>query len=227
MSEHLSRRVLLAGLTTLAATPAFADAAKGGGIKSVEAKRLFPFYDRYLAIPAAERTHFGMAYTLRREGGTLEGVQATLVDGGRRTPIRIAPSGRVLTLPTAAQLRSGRVEFNLPENARFGMSLAIEPTARLAEEMSAADLKKAVEQAAAGARRAAGVMGFAVPRLDRIVFAGVGSGQAVSADGRAQALPAQNGGPAFVPASHPQASVLRFPSAPRSAQIGGAPRNRS
>lgn len=213
--HRASRRSLLAALIALgAAAPALAEDGK-----TVELKRVFPFLQAYLKIPPADRSRFTLSYYLRQDGKPFAG-QVWIIDDGQRTPVPIAPDGRIERLPTLAQLDGGRIHFDAPEKSKMGVSLEVQPLAPPAVEMSARELAAAVAQAAAGARKVAGVMSFAVPKLDQVSFPGAPSGEVIFADGRRAPLPMLKGAPVFEPAKTPGAATLRFPKAPMRVLIG-------
>ena len=209
-----SRRFVLAAL---AAFVLCAQAQAGERTVALPVKKLFPYLDAYLSLPPAERSRFAMAYRVLVDGKPAAGLRLFVVDGGQRTSLSIDATGRIGRQPSLAQLRSNdaKVEVTGPEGHKFGLRLDIEPLAAPAAEMDAHALALACQQATAGAKKAAGVMGFAAPRLDRVVFEGASGGQAVTADGRAVALAVVKGEPVFDPAKLPDARVLRFARAPR------------
>lgn len=206
---RMSRRALLAGAGAFAAAgPAAAEEApidKG-----------FPYLEQYLKLPAAERDRFALAYYLSRDGKPAAGVKVSIVDGAAHTPVSIGPKGRMERLPTLAQLqsKSAKVVIDAPEGAKLSLTLSVEPTVRPAAEMSAADLAASVAQAARGAKKAAGLIGFAVPKLQKIRIYGGAGGQAVFADGSARPLPVEKGAAVFEPAVLKGAAKLRFTTAP-------------
>lgn len=214
-----SRRRVLAGLLALAA----AGPALAAGKKSVEVAKVFPYLENYLKLPAAERSRFTLAYYLQRDGRPAAGVKGALVQGEVRTPLAVNAAGRVSPLPTLAQIKArAMVEFDVPENTRFSMSLAIEPLMRPAAELSAAELALAVTQAAKGTKKAAGLMGVAMPAITAVHFKGAAGGQAIDANGRATTLPVVSGAPVFEPAKYSNARTVRFSRAPTQMSLGPA-----
>lgn len=206
-----SRRAVLTGFAALAAAgPAAAE-------KLGDAKKAFPFLDAYLKIPPAERNRFTLSYRI-----TLDGTPPAmwLVDGGRRTPVPLTADGRVARLPTLDQLERSKVAVDAPEKAKLAVNLQIEALAPPASEMDAAQLAAALDQAARGSRKAAGLLRFAMPKLTQVHFRGVTAGEVIYADGRRAALPLDKGHPVFEPAKHPGARMLRFPKAPMTVLIG-------
>lgn len=206
-----TRRALLATSLAFAATPALAADEK----KSVEVGKVFPYLENFWKIPAAQRSHFTVAYYLSREGKPAAGLTGAIVQGATRTPFSTGPGGRVLRLPTAAQLKAkAMLELDVPASTKFSMKMLIEPLARPAAEMSATELAVAVTQAAKGAKKVAGLMGMAMPTIDRVVFKGVSAGTIVHADGRTAAMRIEKGSPVFEPGRLPTARTLKFAKAP-------------
>lgn len=215
---QLSRRGLIAAVAASAvAGPAFA------AERLVPVGKIFPFLDVYLKIPAAERSRFTMAYRFTAGGKPAAGLKLSIVEGGQRTPLPVGPDGRALRLPTLQQLQSkAQVAVEAAAGQKFGVSLSVEPLVRPAAEMSAPELAMAVTQAASGAKRAAGVMGFAVPKFERVWLFGAQGGQVVYANGAKAALPVVKGAPVFDPAAHRNAKTLLFAKAPARMEIGPA-----
>lgn len=205
-----TRRVLVASILALAASPAIA-----AGKKSVEVGKAFPFLENYLKLPAGERSRFTVAYYLKRDGRPAVGLKGSIIMGDTRTPLTVQANGKVSPLPTLAQLRGGaKVEFDVPEGTRMSISLSVEATMRPAIEMSAAELALAVAQAAKGAKKAAGLLGVGMPTLASVMFKGVSAGTVVHADGHTTALPLKDGSPLFQPAKLRTAATLKFARAP-------------
>ena len=212
-----SRRLFLASALAFAATPALAAG------KSVEVAKAFPYLENYWKLPPKDRSRFVLAYYLKRDGRPASGLNGVIVSGGTRTPLRIGADGRVAPLPTLTQIRAkAKLEFDVPESTKFNMSMVIEPLARPAAEMNAADLALTVAQAARGARKVAGLMGLAMPPIDAVLFKGVASGTVVHADGRTAALPRRDGLVVFQPSALKTAKTLRFPKAPSQLVLGPA-----
>lgn len=196
--------------------------AVGQARKVVPARRLFPFLDRYLQIPTAQRSRFRLAYHLSRDGNPAAGVRGWYVHGGARAPITVAADGRVSPLPTLAQWREAEVEFDVPADTPMGMNMSLEATVAPAARMEAAPLAEAVEQARAAIRRAAGVMGFAAPRMAAVTLRDAGSARVVLAGGREAGLPLAGGHPRFEPGAHRGAEAIVCGRAPTRLLIGPA-----
>lgn len=215
MTTDLSRRLLLSGLAAAAAFPATA-ASK---TKVVPLKKLFPYLDAYYALPAASRTRFELVYRLVATGSAAVGV--AYVGAGGRVAATLGPDGRILRLPTPAMLKGGyQAELTAPEGVKISLDMEIEPTLRPAAEMDARELSAAIGQAAEGVRKSAGVLGFAAPKMQRVVFKGAQGGVLVTASGRTAPLPVVRGSPVFDPT--PDARTARFTRRPSSMVIGPA-----
>ena len=216
---NLSRRLFIAAAGALAAGPAFAAAAD----EPLPAKKLFPFYDLYLAIPAADRSKFTMAYYLRSNGKPATGVTLTLISAaGVRSPIPIGADGRILKTPGPADLKDGKIAIAKANAAdKFQLSMEMQPVVRMAEIMPAAELAASIAQCRAAIKAKAGVIGFAAPKIEQVIFTGLTSGTAVMADGRTAPLPLFKGMPAYDPAAQPGVASLKFAKAPGRALLAG------
>lgn len=216
--RHASRRTILAGAFALAcAAPVAATAALTD--KLVDPKKVFSYLDAYLKLPAAERSRFKINYYLHVGPQPLT-APVWLVEGARRTPIPIRADGRVDRLPTPAQLDSAKLQFGVEEGTKLGCTIGIETIAPPAAEMDAREVAAALVQAAAGVRKAAGIMAMAMPKLTQVSFPGVPSGEVVMADGKRAPLPLLKGVPSFKPTDFPTAKILRFPKAPLKTDMG-------
>jgi hypothetical protein len=209
-----ARRHLLAGLAALAlAQPALiATAWAADRTVTPPLKKLFPYLDGYLSLPPQERSLFRVVYKLMLDGKPSPLIRLK-IEGA---PVPIGPDGRIGRLPGLAALKSDqKAELSGPEGDKMNLALDVEPIVAPAAEMDAHLLAAASQQATAGAKKAAGVLGFAAPRLDRVVFEGAAGGQAINAQGKATALAVVKGNPVFDPAKLPDARVIRFSRAPR------------
>lgn len=211
------RRLALAPILVFGfASAAWAEA------KLVPLDKVFPYLQGYLELPQAERSRFVLDYRLMGDSKGLQTVHAALVERGGTAPLAIGADGRFDRLPTLQQFRDkAQLSLEAAKGVRIGVALAVEPAARPAREMDAADLAAAVVQAQAGERKLAGVLAFAAPKLARVAFDGVRSGEAVGPDGRAQPLPLVKGRPVFDPVALKGAKTVRFPAAPTRAELIG------
>lgn len=218
----LDRRALIAAAAAaalFAAGPVFAAETP----EPLPAKKLFPFLDLYLGIPAADRSRFVMAYYLRSNGKPATGVTLTLISaGGAKSVIPIAADGRLLKTPGLADLKDGHVTIAKTDPAaKFQLSMEMQPVARLADVLSAAEFAAAIAQCKAAIKAKAGLIGFAAPKIEQVLFAGVTAGTAVMADGKTTPLPLFKGMPAYDPAALPGVASLKFAKAPARAMLAG------
>jgi hypothetical protein len=196
-------------LTLLAAGAAFAEA------KRFPLDNAFPYLEGYLKLPAAERSRFVLGYRLIGEAKALQSVHIALVDKGATIPVTVGPDGRIERLPTLQQFQDhAQVAFEAAPGSRVGIALSVEPVAKPAREMDAHELAAALQQAQAGQQKVAGLFAFVAPKLARVAFEGVASGEAIGADGRVRRLPVVKGQPVYDPAALTGVRTLRFPSAP-------------
>jgi hypothetical protein len=188
-------------------------------------KQIFPYWENYLRIPAAERTRFHLVYTLKMGGKPGASLPLYAVDGARREQIAVGPDGRMRP-PALDFFRSKTAVIDMPgaSGQSFNINMELLAAAQPAREMDAAELTAAINQSNAGIRKAAGLIGVVAPKMGRVRFEGARSGEAVLADGGRTPLPTLNGAPYFAPAAMPSARRLVFAAAPDKLQIGPAPK---
>lgn len=213
----MSRRLLAslapaAALLLAAASPALA------AEKVVEIGKAFPFLKGYLELPPAERSHFTMAYYLKLGSQPLT-APVWIVEGDKRTPLALGPTGRVSRLPSLAQLASAKLAIGLDPATKINTVLGVEPTIAPAADLDAHELAAAIAQAAVGEKKAAGLLAMAMPKLSNVAFVGVTSGEVEFADGRHAALPLVKGAPTYDPAAQPNARRIRLPKTPDKLDI--------
>ena len=92
---------------------------------------------------------------------------------------------------------------------------------RLGETVSVADVQAAIDQCNAAIRKRAGVIGFAVPKMEQVLFVGAGSGLALRAGGGTAPLPAFKAMPFYRPAELTGVQTLKFARAPTRAILAG------
>lgn len=216
----LDRRTLIVSAAALATTPGLAMAADK---KAPPVRKVFAYYDVYLGVPPAERSRFVMTYYLKVNGKPAGGQNLYLVmPGGARTLLTQAADGRFTRLPTLAELKDGVLDVDRKNPTdKFSISMEMQPVVRLGETVAAADLVAALDQCNSAIRKRAGVIGFAVPRMEQVIFVGAGSGSAALAGGKAAPLPLFKGMPFYRPSDLAGAQTLKFAKAPARAILAG------
>ena len=209
--------VVLAAAATAAASGAVA------AERLVPADKVFPELGRFLALPAAARDTFATTYQVRTRGGPLEAVKLSYVEGGVRAPIPLGRDGRVLRLPTPAQLK-GQVAVDTPEGVRLSTRAGVECTGLAGREIAAPRVSACVDQLRAAVKRMAGVAAFLAPSFDRARLEGAGGGAVVLADGSRRPLPLQDGAPVFTPSAFPGARTLVLDRAAQHVSPDTAPK---
>lgn len=195
--------------------------------REVPAGQAFPFLEKYLSLPASERDHIEVAYAVKIKNGNASQAQLLLKYQGQSQKLNIASDGRITPLPTLTQLRGGaKVYMSAPADMSVSMKVRIFAKVPAAKTMAVAPLIKAVDQTNRSARKIAGVLAVAVPKQDRLYFAGAGNGRVVMADGSTKPLPKTHradvfpaGTPFFVPADFPGAVSLSFDAVPNRISI--------
>jgi hypothetical protein len=199
--------------------------AQAGDTKLVEASKIFPYLDLYLGIDPAKRSRFVMAYYLKINGKPAANYPAMLVSAdGRRRSLSVGADGRVQHLPSLADLKGkAKVELSAPKGTKLQLSMELHANIRPGAVMPASGLAEAIAQCDAAIRSKAGVMGFAAPKIRRVVLRGAGSGKAVGPQGE-RALPMQIGHPAFDPEQMPGMVTVQLARAPSAILLSGRPK---
>src|SRR3954465_10165651 len=110
---YATRRTVLVGAFALAcAAPAAASD------KLIDPKKILPYLDAYLKLPAAERNHFKINYYLHVGPQPLT-APVWLGEGARRTAVPLRGDGRVDRLPTLAQLDGAKINIDVPEGTKM------------------------------------------------------------------------------------------------------------
>ncbi|ATC32475.1 hypothetical protein CA606_09000 [Caulobacter vibrioides] len=215
MSQRKTFKTLVVaglGLALIAAaTPAFARE------KIIPADKLFPYLDKFMKVPAQERSRMRLRYVLRSEGKPFGGVKVSLVEtNGATTVLPVGDDGEFDRLPTLAQLNGkAKVVVDVPADKKFGISMIPAPVLKLAQEYDARDLALTVSESNAAMRKAAGpALSLMVPKLPGIGFIGAQSGQIVYGDGRQAALEIVGGVPVFYPEAHKGAARVKLSRTP-------------
>lgn len=219
MMTSRATALLAAAFAALCFVPtANAQTASNGGVRQVPVKKLFPYYDLYLSLPAQDRDGFSLEYLLKSEGTNVR-PRLVYALGSVRTPIQLDSRGKILTMPDMTMLRQGKVEVPIA-SPPGGVVLNLEPVVPLARTIPASAVANPVIDYSKAIGRA-GPLSLAIPKLTGIAFKGVSSGQAVFADGRKIALPVEGGTPVFRPnqAAMRGAISLEFPAVPSQAEF--------
>lgn len=221
---NATRRTTLLALAAL--VPAGLAGAAHAETKTVEAGKMFPYLDLYLGLPAAQRSRFGPAYSLRHDGQPARDVRLVLLaPGGARTPLPVGPDGRILRIPTLTELAArSKVELTKPDGVKVSLMLDFLARVAPAASLDAADLTGAINQCDAAIKAKAGLLGFAAPKIRRVILHGAGSGTAINAQGAGRALPLMDGHPAFDPEQMPGTLTVKLARAPSAILLSGRPK---
>lgn len=217
-----TRRAALTGLAALLPLSLAGEAfAKS---KAIEIGKLFPYLDLYLGIPASDRTKFTIAYFYRIEAGGP--MTMTLVGAdGTRTPLPLGPDGRVNRLPTLADIKAkAKIEMAAPDGSKFKGQIMMLARVAPAAAMSATDLAAAISQCQLAIKAKAGLIGFAAPKIKRVVLHGAGSGTAIDANGVSKPLPVTAGAPSYDPELMPGIVTLKLARAPSRIELDERPK---
>lgn len=203
---------------TLAAAAFALASPAAAAAKLIDAGKLFTHYDAYLKLPAAERSHFVMAFYLK-VAGQPPTAPVFLVEGATRTPIPTRADGKVLKLPTLAQLDKAKVDLGVEEGTKINETVGFEPLVAPATDLDAHELAAAVAQAGPGVKKVAGILALTLPTPKAVLFVGAPSGEAELADGKRVPLPMVKGYPAYDPAVILGAKRIHLTAVPRKLDI--------
>jgi len=212
VSHRLRRLAPVLAAMLAAASPALA------AEKVIEIGKAFPFLKGYLELPAAERSHFTMAYYLH-VGSTPLTAPVWIVEGDKRALLVLGPSGKVTHLPSLAQLGDAKLVIGVDPATKINATIGVEPLIPPAADLDAHELAAAVAQAAVGEKKAAGIMAMAMPKLSNVGFVGVAAGEVEFADGHRAPLPMVKGLVTYDPAAQPNARRIRLPKVPDKLDI--------
>ena len=192
-----------------AATPARAE-------KSAPASRVMMFLDKFLKIPAADRSRVRLSYALRHDGKPAANLKATLVEkNGTRTPLPVNADGYFERLPSLAQLQGDpQIVFDVPADWKMGSAIDFAPQLKPAAEYDVGELSATVNEANTVMGKAGGVLAFAAPKMSGILFEKAVGGLVVFGDGRTAPLPTIAPGPYFRPGDFQGAVRVKLTKSP-------------
>ncbi len=218
---------IILAMAAFSASTAMADPALK--TKAFPAAKLFPYYQNYLELPAAERDQFRMAFFLTAAEGPLT---ATLKRPGGDVPLTLGARGEISPLPTLADLKTAQVELTAHDGVKLNAMIELVEAMAPAQTLDATTLKKGIDQARNGARKAAGLLGAMVPDYESVCFVGAGSGNVILADGKTVPLKVsaapnnpQHPNPCFTPADMPTARQVVLAHVPSLMPIARRPQS--
>ena len=224
----MNRRNLIQGLTAVGvlAAPGLALANETGKLS-----KFFAYLDLYLELPPSQRNRFALSYYAYRNMHPAPDLKAFVIQpNGARTPLAMDRAGRILDLPSLADLQGpATVEVESNPGDKVGLRLEVEARMPMSSNFDAHGLELALGQAQAAISKQAGLLSFAVPKITCAYFNDAGSGHAVLANGRSVALPVANGRflagmSYFDSVAMPDARTLSLARTPSRILLGGQPR---
>ena len=220
----MRRCLLVAGLAVVAVTTA-SPVLAAAETRTVPADKIFPFLKAYWALPAKDRDHFHLTYSLIAQGAKPSDIHLVLKRVSGDVELTTNGDGGLSPLPTFDDLRSGvQVAVTAPRDAKLGANIRIDATLAPATRYAASDLNTAISQAHEGAKSAAGLLAVAVPDFQGACFAGVKSGTATLANGKMVPLnpstkPGQTGTPCYTLSDQPGATEVMLDGIPKAVYI--------
>lgn len=209
-----SNLLAAAGLSLMLAAAA---GPASGREKTAPAEKVFVYLDKFLKVPAQERSRMRLGYALSSEGKRLGGVKVTLVEiNGATTPLPVGADGEFDRLPSLAQINGkAKVVFDVPAEKKLSVSMDPRPNLKLAQDYDAHEVALTVSESNAVMRKAAGpALALLAPKFVGVGFVGSQAGQVVYGDGRSEALPIVKGAPVFLPEAHKGAARVKLSRAP-------------
>ncbi len=212
---------LTAAAPALAANLPPATTVNGVTTQTASANDLFQGLQKFLNMPAADRSQVNIFYRLRIKRCDASQVSLSMNAGGQTIPLNIAADGRVSPLPTRDQLNAGaNVTISGPEGCSVNPKIAVYSPQPAGRSYDAAGLATGVRQGNAAMGKIAGVLAMGLPKLDRVYFVGGGSGT-VTIGGQSKALPRTAGvgeypagTPYFVPSDMAGATTISLTATP-------------
>lgn len=205
----MKRALILAAVLAVAATPALAE-------KSAPADKVLPFLDKFLKVPAAERTRLKLSYAIRHDGKPIPNLKTTLVEkNGTRTVLPVNAEGYFERLPTLAQLDGDpTLVFDVPADFKMGSAMDIGTALKPAQDYDVRELTATVNEANTVIGKAAGIASMMAPKMSGITFINADNGVVVFADGHTAPLPEVKAMPYFRPDDHKGAVRVKLTKTP-------------
>ncbi|MBW8881155.1 MAG: hypothetical protein JF615_06950 [Asticcacaulis sp.] len=206
-----------------------AHAQTGMTTQTGKAADAFPGLQKFLNLPAAERSQVNIYYNLRIKHCDASQVRATLTAGGKETVLHIAGDGRVTPLPTRDQLNGGAtLSMAMPATCTIGPKIKVYSTQPAGRTYDAKGLALGIKQGNNAMGKIAGALAVTLKKLDRVYFIG-GGGGTVEVGGQQKSLPVTSddseypaGTPYFVPSQFPGATKITL-SRPASIALFDTP----
>jgi hypothetical protein len=216
----VTRRNLITGaLVGVTAWPSLASAFS----KTFPLTDAFPYLDKFLALPVAERSHLNLTYKMVAKAGGFGGVRIFLISPtGQKSPLNLGSTGHIEPLPSLSMLKGDyQLLVERPDTTKLGIAMDLLPAFALTSEVSPRDPIIAITQANAAIRKVAGPAGLILPKLKQVVFKGSVSGMILQASGSASPMPLLQGAPSFEPQRNPTASQIKLTKAPSALEFEG------
>jgi len=206
--------------------------ANGMTTHKARADQAFPMLKGFLAIPVTQRDQISLGYTLKVKNAPTSQVKIQLFDQGQLSQISIDKDGRLSPIPTLAQLQRGaEIRLTGPQKASASLRLKIYSTQGLKPTYDAQGLNRGISRGNAAAKKVAGVIASALPKLDRVYFLGAANGRLTLGNSQSVILPVTAkageypaGTPYFVASQYQDAGNLTFTKAPTQVMFDTPPK---
>lgn len=193
----------------------FASNASAQNVRTIKASDVFPYWDKYIALPAATRDGFSLQYSLTLENHAP--AVAYFVFQGQKTRLIMNANNIITNMPYSG-FANTFVEMHGAGHGRLSLNLV--PIITLANNIPIQSVQNALNDYREGIR-ISGAASLIAPRFNSILFKGVNSGYAIMPNGNRVPLVNTNDGVKYSANMHNLrgAVALNFPNAPNSAEF--------
>ena len=226
LATLLATGLIMASATNLRAEQSVQGLAELNAEKpsSLEASadKAFPLLKGFLSLSPQERDRITIIYILKVKHGDIKQVSITLKDNGQSQKLSILSDGRISPLPTLNQIKNGaRIKVTGPAGISSALRLRVLAAQPYMQVIDASTLSAGIAQTNKVAKKLAGVLAGAVPKITSAYFSGANQGVVINSDGTQQPLPLSPGNsmiakgtPYFSPQNHPKAVKIRLNAVP-------------
>ena len=193
----------------------FTSNANAHNVRTIKASDVFPYWDKYIALPAANRDGFSLQYSLTFENNVP--AHAYFVYQGQKTRLLVNANNIITNMPYSG-FANTFVEMHGTGHGRLSLNLV--PIITLSNNIPIQSVQNALNDYRDGIR-ISGAASLLAPRFNSILFKGVNSGYAIMPNGNRIPLVNTNEGVKYTSNMHNlrDAVALNFPNTPNSVEF--------